>query len=251
MPRIVIVSARVGAGHAGAATELARRFRGRDLQVDRYDFLDLLPGRLGRGLCGFYHRQLEVAPRSWDWFLAALGTRGVATAARRFATLASAGLREVLGPDVLLAMSTYPLASHALAQLKARGELTAPLAVYLTDPAVHRLCVTPLADLTIAPNEFAARQARTLGAGRTTVMRPLVAPGFRPPHSADERACLRRIFHLPAEARLALVLSGSWGVGQVEAIATDIAASGQALPVVVCGRNEGLRERLERAGHPH
>jgi len=148
-------------------------------------------------------------------------------------------------------MSTYPLASHALAQLKARGELTAPLAVYLTDPAVHRLCVTPLADLTIAPNEFAARQARTLGAGRTTVMRPLVAPGFRPPHSADERACLRRIFHLPAEARLALVLSGSWGVGQVEAIATDIAASGQALPVVVCGRNEGLRERLERAGHPH
>jgi UDP-N-acetylglucosamine:LPS N-acetylglucosamine transferase len=251
MARIVIVSARVGAGHDGAATELARRFRDREVQVDRYDFLDLLPGRLGRGLCGFYHRQLEIAPRSWDWLLATLGTRGVAAAARRFATLASAGLREVLGPDVVLAMSTYPLATHALAHLKARSELAAPLAVYLTDPAVHRLCITPWADVTIAPNDFAAHQARSLGAGRIEVARPLVAPEFRPPRGTAERDRLRRMFRLPAGRPLALVLSGSWGVGQVEEITADVAASGEAVPVVVCGRNLALRDRLVRNGYPH
>lgn len=251
MERIVIVSARVGAGHDGAAAELARRFRGHERQVDRYDFLDLLPGRLGRLLCGFYHRQLEVAPRSWDWMLGTLGRPGPAAAARRFGELAAGGLREVLGPEVVLVVSTYPLASHAVAHLKQRRQLAAPLAVYLTDPAVHRLCVTPWADLTIAPNETAAGQARELGARRTVVARPLVAPDFRPAASAADRDRLRQSFRLPPSQRLALVLSGSWGVGQVERIAGDVAASGAVVPVVVCGRNDRLRGRLERAGHPH
>jgi hypothetical protein len=127
--RVVIVSARVGAGHDGAARELARKYRARGLQVDRVDFLDLLPGRLGRVLCAAYRRQLTVAPRSWDWLLAAMGTSPLAGAARRSTRLAGPRLVEILGPDVVLAVSTYPLATHALALLKARGELTAPLVV--------------------------------------------------------------------------------------------------------------------------
>ncbi|MEC3980562.1 hypothetical protein [Amycolatopsis sp. H20-H5] len=250
--RVVIVSARVGAGHDGAASELARRLRERQLLVDRFDFLDLLPGRLGRLLCDGYHRQLEVAPRSWDWLLSALGHAPLSGAARLFATSAARNLAEVLAADPaddnVLAVSTYPLASHALAQLKRRGLLTAPLAVYLTDPSVHPLCVTRHADLTVAPNQIAARQARRLGAGETLVAKPVVDPGFRPLLTAAERGHLRAKFGLPQRERLALVLSGSWGVGQVEETVADIVASGQARPVVVCGRNESLRERLRRAG---
>src|SRR2546430_697337 len=67
MTRIVIVSARVGAGHDGAAYALADRLTGHDVEV--LDFLDFLPGALGRRLRDFYHRQLEVLPRSWDWTL--------------------------------------------------------------------------------------------------------------------------------------------------------------------------------------
>jgi len=246
----VIVSARVGAGHDGAASELGRRFRARGLDVDRVDFLDLLPRRLGRALCATYRRQLTVAPRSWDWVLAAMGTSPLAAAARRSTRLAAPGLVEILGPDVVLAVSTYPLATHALALLKARGELTAPLAVYLTDPAVHRLSISPGADLTVAPNEVAAGQARGWGATRTRVSPLLVAPEFHPTSRA-EAARLRATFGLPARDQLALVVSGSWGVGQVEQTAADVAASGHALPVVVCGRNDALRARLSAAGRPH
>ncbi|WIX76763.1 hypothetical protein QRX50_35775 [Amycolatopsis carbonis] len=88
MERVVIVSARIGAGHDGAAKELARRMGERGTPSDVVDFLDLLPGRLGRILCGAYHRQLQVAPRSWDWLLGALGSPGLAAAAHRFAGLA-------------------------------------------------------------------------------------------------------------------------------------------------------------------
>jgi UDP-N-acetylglucosamine:LPS N-acetylglucosamine transferase len=148
-------------------------------------------------------------------------------------------------------VSTNPLATHALAAAKARGVLAGPLAVHLTDPSVHRLSITPGADVTIAPTHIAARQARALGAGRTIVARPLTAPAFRALHSRGERDRLRAAFDLPARAQLALVVSGSWGAGQVEQTTADLAGSGHAVPVVVCGRNNALRARLTAAGHTH
>jgi UDP-N-acetylglucosamine:LPS N-acetylglucosamine transferase len=180
-----------------------------------------------------------------------MGTSPLAAAARRSTRIAAPRLVEVLGRDMTLAVSTYPLATHALALLKARGELTAPLVVWLTDPAVHRLSISPAADLTVAPNEIAAGQARGWGAERTSVCHLLVAPEFRPASSRAEVARLRATFGLPARDQLALVVSGSWGVGEVEQTAADIAASGHALPVVVCGRNDALRARLSAAGRPY
>ena len=248
MARIVIVSARIGAGHDGAAYALAARLTGHDVEV--LDFLDLLPRSLGRRLCGFYHRQLEVAPRSWDWTLSALDKPWAARLARRAAGLACPNLRTALGPDAALAVSTYPLATHALATLRTRGTLPSPFAVYLTDPSVHRLCVSPAADLHIAPNTHAAAEAAGLGARSVAAAAPLVASRFRPATPA-ERSAAREAYGLPATGRLALVVAGSWGVGQVRETAEDVAASGVATPVVVCGRNDALGEQLRTAGHPH
>lgn len=251
MERVVIVSARVGAGHDGAAREVARRCRDRGMAADVVDILDMLPGSLGRLLCDGYRRQLTVAPRTWDWLLAGLDRPFPAATARWFTRLASRRLMEVLDDSVALAVSTYPLATHAIAHLKARGRVTAPLAVYLTDPSVHRLCVSPLADLTIAPNGTAARQAHDLGARRTIVVHPLVGNGFRPATTAAERDDLRAEFGLPTNRPLALIVAGSWGVGEVEETAADVAASDQATPVVVCGENDTLRARLTDAGYRH
>jgi len=249
--RVVIVSARIGAGHDGAARELARGFQACGLCVDRVDFLDLLPGRLGQLLCGLYRRQLMLAPRSWDWLLAALDRPLLARAGHGFARLAVPRLLAALGPDVALAVSTYPLATLALARMKVCGDLHAPLAVCLTDPSVHRLSIDPGADLTIAPTEQAAVQARRLGARPTIVAPPLVAPQFRPLRSRAERNRLRTGFGLPITPSLALVVSGSWGIGQVDRTTADIAATAQAIPVVVCGRNDALRARLTASGHPY
>jgi UDP-N-acetylglucosamine:LPS N-acetylglucosamine transferase len=244
----VIVSARVGAGHDGAARELTRRLRRRGFEVDSRDFLDMLPARLGQMMCDGYHRQLQVAPRSWDWLLAALDRKPLARLAMGLSTLAGSRLATALAPHTDLVISTYPAASHALADLKRRGQLNAPLAVYLTDPSTHRLCVTTHADVHVAPNETAAEQARKLGAQRVVVAPPVVAPDFRPPSGNAEKNRARDAFGLPRDAPLALILAGSWGVGQVEQTTRDVAASGLARPVVVCGRNDGLQKRLTRAG---
>ncbi|MEV6900270.1 glycosyltransferase [Amycolatopsis sp. NPDC051372] len=247
MERVVIVSARIGAGHDGAAKELARLLGERGTSSEVVDFLDLLPGRLGRILCGAYHRQLQVAPRSWDWLLGALGSPGPASAAHRFAGLAVENLADAVA-GAQLVVSTYPLATLAAGRLRAQGRLAQGLVAYLTDPSVHRLCVSPWADLVVAPNALAAEQARALGAVRTVVRQPLVAPAFRPVAGAAEKALLRVAHGLPGDRALALVVSGSWGVGEVERTVGDLRAEGTVEPVVVCGRNDALRHRLERAG---
>jgi UDP-N-acetylglucosamine:LPS N-acetylglucosamine transferase len=46
----------------------------------------------------------------------------------------------------------------------------------------------------------------------------------------------------------ALVVAGSWGVGEVEATMREIAASGVAVPVAVCGANTRLRDRIQGSG---
>jgi UDP-N-acetylglucosamine:LPS N-acetylglucosamine transferase len=247
--RILIVSARVGAGHDGAARELARRLPGH--RIERADFLDLLPGRLGPMLCDAYHRQLRTVPRSWDWLLHGLGLPGPAALAARMSILAGRNLLAVAGPDTDLVISTYPMASHAVATLRARRQLNAPLAVYLTDPSVHRLSITPGADLTIAPNATAARQALRFGAPWVEVANQIVGPEFNHGWAPGERARAREAFELPQGPRQALVVAGSWGVGDVERIARDVASSGTASPVIVCGRNANLLHRLRQHGYRH
>jgi UDP-N-acetylglucosamine:LPS N-acetylglucosamine transferase len=249
--RVVVVSASIGGGHDGIARELACRLRADGRTVDLVDAVDLLPGRLGHLLRSLYRLQLTVAPRSWSWLLAALDTRPLTALARGVSRLAVRRLEAALGTDVALAVSTYPMATHALARSRAHGHLRAPLVVHLTDPSVHRLSISPHAALTVAPTDVAARQARRLGAGPTVVVPPLVAAGFRPVTGPAERERLRAAFHLPTRLRLALVVAGSWGVGDVERTVTDIVATGLATPVVVCGRNEALLARLVAAGHPH
>src|SRR2546421_7242206 len=68
------MSARMGAGHDGAARELARRLRDEDHEVEIRDFLDALPWPLGTLLRRGYEFQIRHLPwtyeltyRLWCW----------------------------------------------------------------------------------------------------------------------------------------------------------------------------------------
>ncbi|WP_433042907.1 MGDG synthase family glycosyltransferase [Dactylosporangium sp. CS-033363] len=232
--RIVVISASFGSGHDGVAAELTRRLTSHGRDVERHDFVDLVPGRLGRVLREGYHRQLTAAPRTWGWLLAAAGAGSGAAA--RLTALADQALLDAIGTGAEAVVSTYPLASQALGRLRAQGRLAAPVCTYLTDLSVHPLWVHRGVDVHIGLHDDAARQAKELGAADVRVTAPAVGPGFTPAPRPDGRP-------------RALIVAGAWGVGQIERAAADIAATGAAVPVVVCGRNEQLRARVRRQGH--
>jgi len=248
--RIVVVSATIGAGHDVVTHELAQRLRRRGYSVQWYDFMDVLPLRIGRRAASGHQALLRRAP----WFyglLFAIGDRFPFTPPLTRMLLAPARrrIRELIGDDAAAVISTYPLASQVIGSLRRRGELRAPAVTYATDFAVHRHWVAPGIDANLAAHPVGADMAYRYGGRRPRVAGALVGDRFRPATPQAKQAA-RAALGLPS-GRLALVVAGSWGVGELEATAVDIAATGQAIPVVVCGRNVELRRRLIEHGLPY
>ncbi|MFK0288379.1 glycosyltransferase [Streptomyces sp. NPDC090499] len=249
--RVVIVSASIGAGHDGAARELERRLTAAGLTVDRCDLLDLLPARLGRAVRDSYHRMLVRAP--WIYQRVYTSTEragGGGPLARALLRTAENRMRAALPAGTGAVVSTYPGASRVLGGLRLTGRLDVPVFTYLTDFSVHPLWVAEGVDVHLAAHAVPAAQARALGARDVRVGGPVVDPRFRPADPERRRAARTR-FGLPADAPLALLVAGSWGVGPVRQVALELRDCGAAVPVVVCGRNEALAERLRADGIEH
>ncbi|WP_250281588.1 MULTISPECIES: MGDG synthase family glycosyltransferase [unclassified Frankia] len=245
---MVVITASVGAGHDGAAVEWARRLRDHGFEVDIHDFLTVLGRILGESMRDAYETVLHRVP--WVYALLFRLTalpHGAAMLARNLMTPFLSKLGALFPPDTVAVVTTYPMAGQLLGKLRRRGALAVPAFTFLTDFSVHRLCVAPGIDAYYVLHAVSAAQARALGATEVVITGPLVSGRFRPASAADRRLARER-FGLPAGERLALLVAGSWGVGDVEHAATEIAATGVAMPVVVCGRNTALRERLDEAG---
>jgi len=145
-------------------------------------------------------------------------------------------------------VTTYPLAAQVLGSLLRRGRLTAPVVTVLADMSVHPLWIHDGVTRYFALHEVAAAQARLLGAADVCVTGPIVRPAFRPARDACEKQVARTRFGLPQQAKLALVVAGAWGVGDVALEAADLAATGLVVPVVACGHNTELHAELTASG---
>ncbi|GAA1868567.1 galactosyldiacylglycerol synthase [Asanoa iriomotensis] len=242
-----MISASIGAGHDQAADQLTTALVARGCAVTRHDFLDLLPARAGHGLAQLYAAQLRTAPGSWGALVGTLRRPSLArVTGNAVARAAAPGLLRALTGDEDLVVSTFPFASQALGQLRAAGRLASPVVTFLCDPSVHPLWVSAGVETHMAVDTVAAAQAHRLGARGIVVCAPAVGAGFRPGTEAEKRAARAR-WGLP-DGPIALVVGGSWGAGALAQTARDIAATGLATPVTVCGRNTRLHRRLVADG---
>lgn len=252
-PRHVdIVSGSFGAGHDAAARALAAQLHQEGIPTRTWDIVDMVPGRLGTMVRSGYLRQVQSMPATWRWTLDAIEHHeGLARSAVRAIASTQDALLEMAADRPSLVVSTHPFPSQALGRLRGEGRLDVPVATYLTDMSVHRLWVHRDVDLHLAVHELPAMQARRLGAGLTIPVEPAVPERFA---SVDRtslgRSLARTAFGLPVapHRRLALVTGGSCGIGRLYRAAIDLAATGVVTPVVLCGTNTQLLERVRR--HP-
>jgi len=245
---VLVVSASMGAGHDGAARELAARLNEQGHHASVRDFLDTAPLRLGTALRGGYEFELKHIPSAYDltyrlwyrvpWLCGPVGWLIALLTRRRLL-----GWVADEGADVVV--STYPLATITLGRLRASGRLDVPAVNFITDFGVHPMWVHRGIDVDLAvhPSPAGAAARRT---GRPAVAcGPVVSAAFEPaPDRAGQRRAARRRFGLEPEDRAVMVVAGSWGVGGLMETFRAVATDGRFVPVVVCGRDDALRATL-------
>ncbi|MGW5672528.1 MGDG synthase family glycosyltransferase [Micromonospora sp. NPDC003776] len=248
--RIVVVSADVGAGHDTAADELTRRLRDRGFAVDRLNLLAVLPRPVHWAFKEAYRGVLRGLPWGYDLLF------GLTSRSRLPITVLRALLRPVrrrmrrsIPPDTRAVVTTYPFANQVLGPLRRQGRLAVPVITYVTDFVVHPTWLSPGVDVYCANRHAEVRPADAAAGVDVTVVQPLVSRSFATSATTDRRHARRR-FGLPPDGRLALIVAGAWGAGDVSTTVAEVAATRCVRPVVVCGRNEELRDRL-RADHEH
>jgi processive 1,2-diacylglycerol beta-glucosyltransferase len=246
--RVAIVSGSFGAGHDMAAAAITQQLDRAGITSRTWDVVDLLPGRLGRVLRTGYLRQVSAMPATWRWTLDAVSrSERIARIVNRTLATSEGAFHEIASGRPEMFIATHPFAAQVLGRMRESGVLDTPVTTYLTDMSVHRLWVNTGIDLHLAIHDLPAGQARALGAGATRVVEPAVCDSFRSVRR-DPRTRLRsrRLLGLPEARRLALVTGGSCGIGHLHQSALEIAATGVATPVVLCGTNRRLLEEVRR-----
>ncbi|MGC3863507.1 MGDG synthase family glycosyltransferase [Micromonospora chersina] len=247
--RILVVSADIGAGHDAAAAELARRLRGRGLLVDRLNLLEVLPVAARWVVRDAYRGILRWLPWGYDVLFRLTGrSRVPASVLRSLLRPVRRRMRRAIPPDTRAVVTTYPFANQLLGPLRRQGRLAVPVISYVTDLVVHPTWLAPGVDVYCAVRHAEVQPSGAADDVEVTVVRPLVAAAFATSSAVDRREARQR-FGLPPDERLALIVAGAWGAGDIAATVAEVRATGHVRPVVVCGRNEELYQRLRGGEH--
>ncbi|MCW2599755.1 MAG: hypothetical protein JWM02_1584 [Frankiales bacterium] len=243
-PSVLIISAAMGAGHDGVAYELERRLQARGAQAKVYDYLEMLPIRMGPFYRAFYAGQLKYAPGSYEK-LYGLMDRGICAPVAQW--LGQRGQRKVrklaLGYDIVI--STYPLGCQATGALRKKGKLPIPAVGFLTDVDVHGLWLHKGIDRNFTVWHGSAVEAINRVGVPSHAVGPVLPETFLEPASDVERKEGRELLGVDEDQVVVLVVAGSWGVGNIAGTARAIRDSGVGVPVVLCGRNEDLVKELD------
>lgn len=226
----------MGAGHDAAARGVAAELRARGHEVDIDDGLALIGRGVHRLVVDGYHCQIEHA--AWSWRVLYRATRS-----SRLIRLFGAGLAVRGGAPLLdriecggydRVVSAYPVVSMVLARLRRTGRLGVPCCALITDFDPHPAWVHSELD-------------DNFGVGRACVdgMRAVRPPVPVLDVPAGVGAQMRRGLGIGAGERMALIVGGAWGVGNLQGAARAAASVPGVRPVVVTGLNEGLKARLE------
>jgi processive 1,2-diacylglycerol beta-glucosyltransferase len=258
-PRILVLSASVGAGHlrAAEAVELALRQVVPDATVKNLDVLTLTNVAFRRIYGKAYLDLVNRAPHVLGYFYDLLD-QSSRSGRHRADRLRLAVEKLNLKPFIRflteepwdLVLNTHFLPAEIIAALRKKEKLAVPQVTVTTDFETHRLWVNQPCEHYFTATEEGALHLQSWGvpAGDTTPTGIPVHPVFSEPK--DRAACLAR-HGLTGDRPIVLQLSGGFGVGPIEKLYRGLLAVEQPLEVLaVTGRNEKAKAQLEAVEVP-
>jgi len=166
-----------------------------------------------------------------SWGTTALGGRGL--------------LRLIERERPVVVLSTYPGVTEALGRLRQLGRLDVPVVSAITDLASLLYWAHPGVDLHLVTHPESVEEVREVAGAAADVVpvRGLNDSAFIDPPPRDDA---RRALDLPPEGSVVAVSGGGWGVGDIEGAVDAALAIPDTTVVVMCGRNDELRARVEQ-----
>jgi processive 1,2-diacylglycerol beta-glucosyltransferase len=248
-PRVLILTASVGAGHDQPAATLAAQLR--DEHPGAEVFVEDALAVMGRavGALSADAATLVFYRFQWVWdvgFWLFTGPRATRTGTQQLLTrLGAPGLLRLIErtrPDVIV--STYPNVTEVLGRLRRSGRIAVPVCAAITDLAAMYYWATPGADVHFITHPESVEEVRRVAGPSTAVH---CVHGFTRPEFLLPRpiAAARAALGLPADGKIVLVSGGGWGVGDVEgAITVALGIEGVSQVVSLCGHNAELLARV-------
>jgi processive 1,2-diacylglycerol beta-glucosyltransferase len=258
-PRVLVLSASVGAGHLRAADAVAKALAqiAPDVQVENRDVLEFTNPLFRRvygkayldlvnrapHLVGFIYDHLDRESRSnhrnGDRFRMAMDKLNVQPFEQW-----------LLESKCDLVINTHFLPAERISLLRQKGKLSVPQVTVCTDFDTHRLWVNQPTDRYFCPTAEGALHLQHWGvpADDIEITGIPIDPVFAAP--ADRPACLAQQ-NIPGDRPVVLQLCGGFGVGPVEGVFNSILAVETPIDlVVVCGRNAKLKTALAKLSVP-
>ncbi len=247
--RVLVCTADVGCGHgrAAAAVTLALRERYPEIETDIVDTLTMAPRWFTTGYRDIYLRACKHLPRLSGWAYHRSDVEktsrceGLPIRIESRAMQAFCNSESVRAADVIVC--THFLCARVLSDMRRRGLISARLTIVVTDQHPHAIWRVPFADLFCVASDPAAAEMSHFGfdPSRTLVTGiPIDARFDTPVH----KVTARRKHHIPDHARVVLISGGGLGLGGIEDAFEGVLASKQAYPIIVCGKNKTLFDRL-------
>ncbi len=255
--RFLIMTASIGSGHIRAAEAVEGELRKQCPEADirTVDFMSHKTSVFHGLLKDLYLRMLDFVPNLYDLFYKVSGGGSGGTLAQTmFAAVTCRTMCRIVEeyrPDAPICTHPFPEGAAALARRLGRRD-DFLLAAVLTDYSLHQIWIYPRVDLYFTATE----EMRAGLLKRGFLPGQVFAPGIAVQGNIGEvssREDARRDLGLDGEGKTLLLMGGGLGLGGIEESLKDIEGIEANLTLlVVAGRNEDLRQKLEgfgRASH--
>jgi len=254
-PRIMILSASVGAGHvrAAQAVEVALREMLPEAEVRNQDVLELTNALFRRLYGKAYLDLVNHTPHVLGYFYDLLdqpSRSGKNRGDRLRLALEKLNLRSFIrllkGEPWDLVINTHFLPAEIIASLRKQDQIKVPQVTVTTDFDTHRLWVNQPCDHYFTATPEGAQYLHSWGVPESdvTVTGIPIHPLFSKPKPRPE--CLTRL-GLTGDRPIVLQLAGGFGVGPIEKLTHALLAVDRPIDlVVIAGRNQEVKKRLEK-----
>jgi UDP-N-acetylglucosamine:LPS N-acetylglucosamine transferase len=249
-PRVLILSADVGEGHAAAARALARQIEESPerAEVIVIDGLAAMGRVLHYVVEDGYRVQLRLIPWTYTavyWLLKHVAPVRSFTSGLLWLFGSRRLARTIASYDPDAVVSTYPAVTVVLARLRRMGKVGCRTLATITDLTGLFFWAQRGIDMHMVMYGESLRPVeRIAGPGSARLVRPLIAAEFLEPTCP---LSARRALGLPEHGRIVAVSGGGWGVGDIGGAVREFIRVPE-LSAIVClvGRNEQLATRLRR-----